>query len=179
MEEDRGYILAFTVIIIGGLLTLSVASTRTTLNELSVSEDSLAAVRALVAAESGVECALLFASQTVGGESYDGSFRLDEPGVTVSCPTLGSNPFDNRFDVGSPVAIEPPRCIPTAIGDTYAYPEFTIELDDGSCANVTVNARLDPIFEDVCRFNIASRGVDNCANPTVQRGRVDEIVSTS
>lgn len=177
---ERGYILAFSIILIGTILALATASSRSVLTDLSLAENTLASAKAVAASEAGIECALLYIDAPSGPDTAtDGTLRTTALEETVSCPALGAmgSVIPNTFPGGhpSPDGGSPPRCIPGG-GSEYTYPDFQIEFENGSCAIVSVQV-LQGFFDDLCDFSIVSLGRDNCSDPAVERGRTETVSS--
>jgi hypothetical protein len=155
-DRNSGYILVYTVLAISLFVYIATSLTGSIIREIDLSDAEIAAQKAGMAADVGMECARywqfdsgLQAFSTNAGTQI---IRCDTPAGSVSFSTANG----------------------AAGGDcdsSKTYSDFVIPLSDGSCTTVSVTVSpMNPVTT-TCMTAIRSVGHDNCANPTTERIR--------
>ncbi len=158
-KQNQGYILAYTIVIIGVILVVVGLISSTVNNELIASRLESESVKAFYAADTGIEC-IRYHEAVV--QKYTGS---------------GSQVIDCGLGAGSRFTIEGADCHnATVLGaSTTVYPPTTITgFTNGACAEISVKIIRTPtgsyildendvsVPEFDCKVEIISKGRNSC-----------------
>ena len=153
--HERGYILVYTILALVVFILFVTQFTRSTLRELSITDNELAAIIATGAVDAGLECIM---------------YWNDHP--TMYAPFNTNTPAENILCESSVDSVGMTTDDSTLAGNCvdHSYAPMTLALPNGSC--VTMQVRVEPIGGGVTCKTIASvEGTDSCTNPTTYRTR--------
>lgn len=157
--RDKGFIIAYTIIVVGVVMIMVTVFSNIILNELDLTQSERQSLKAFYAADTGVECARHYQNEY---DAFDTTSERD----TYDCGV-------GTFEAG--LENPPDECV------EHTY-NFSLEgFNNGACADVevtvttrTINLGGDEV--DVCDVRVVSNGKNSCDGPNiVERTRWENI----
>ena len=151
ISKNSGYVLAYSVVIVGIMLVGITAIFNSSLSEAVASRSQDDALKAQYAAEAGARCVIYFDS------NYQ-SFDTNSPDSSPDCG-IGVMAHVGGKNSGSPDCIKDPS------GNDYQYTFTLSNFTNGSCATVHIEVipRLIPsLGVTVCDLQVESNGRNSC-----------------
>lgn len=149
LEKQKGFILIYTLIIVGIIAVVVGIISNSILGELQISRDESESLKAFYAADTGIECI----------RYYQDNFKAFNKTTAQSDYNCG---VGDDFTVG----FNPPQA--DCSGGEYVY-DFTLDgFSNGSCANVKVTViprtiMVEGVPIEVCDLMVISVGRNSCS----------------
>lgn len=164
-KDNSGYVLIYTVLAISLFVYIATSLTGSIIREIDLSDTEMASLKASGASDMGMECAQYWQYET--GVP---AFSLNAGTVVIRCDTPAGN-YSFATGNGSQ-RLGPTDPCETPSGDTAkTYPDFTIKLNNDSCAILQISVKQKASNFTTCDVSVRSTGLDNCDNPTTERVR--------
>ncbi len=144
-QKNRGFVILFAVTLSGILLAITLGVSNIAFKELSFGTSARDTNNAFFAADSGIECALVYDKSTPANNAFTGSASMNCTGVPV---TLTGSAPDWRFVLNNLGSNSQSCAIVTINKDTVTNAPYTITTviskgynigDAGTCASTSLN----------------------------------------
>lgn len=172
MMYKKGFTI-FVAVVVSGLLLLVVLSiSNIALKETILSGAGRESELAFYAADSGVECALFWDWRNPGNTAFMSPVQQIDCGVdvTYALPNTGGVGYVQSeypsFDPGDPQSLNKPLCSSVVSGSRPMVSNFTIDFENGTCAQVRVEKCYNGA---VLETSIESQGRSSCDITNLRR----------